>query len=35
MRVRRPFAYPLFLLATFAALAASHAPLLKLPYFWD
>jgi len=35
MRVRRPFAYPLAFLVTFAALAASHGPLLRIPYFWD
>lgn len=35
MGVQRPLAYLLLLLAVFAALVASHAPLLKLPYFWD
>ncbi|MCI0349831.1 MAG: glycosyltransferase family 39 protein [Acidobacteriales bacterium] len=33
--MRRSVAYILLLLAIFSALVASHAPLVKLPYFWD
>src|SRR5262245_10367963 len=35
VRVRRPPVSLLLLLAIFAALVIAHAPLLKLPYFWD
>jgi hypothetical protein len=33
--VRRPLSYLLLLVIVFSGLVASHAPLLKLPYFWD
>jgi len=33
--VPRALAYILLVVAIFSALAGSHAPLLRLPYFWD